>query len=494
MQMRTSIHLFLATILGMGATLQAATYYVDQTAGNDANNGSQASPWKNCPGMASFSGSGSLQAGDTVMFDRGDTWLVTGSQGLYLTGGVTYIGNSWGTGTAKAIIRANANLSAGVVRFRDHATSATVLEGFNIDANSKVTNGVDINHSFWSLMNRATKRVKDCEVHHIGGSWVNGDYNYGLIISNHGGTGGYAENVEIINTKVHDTARDGLCLYPGDENADCRIKNILVRNCEVYNTGQDPNYGAGAGILVKGYVVDATIENCYVYGTKGASMFINGNEDRHYTGIGPTNIHIRNSIFTNNTAHGAIRLYDGSSGKDPKDVKIYGNIVYNSTNNGGFQISTDLGNTNKLWVYNNTFYNAPVIITNSSATFSPFEFKNNIVYYPGGTAITGSSKFTASSNNLTTNPSFKNTGSLPTGFTGTFGVNMAPNTDGLSLQSGSPAINAGTALTSPYNSSVNSLSRPQGSSWDIGAYEYGVTGTSPVAPTGLRLRGGDGSP
>jgi hypothetical protein len=88
----------------MGVTLVAgssgasgATYYVSQAAGNDGNGGANPSaPWKNCPGMSAYSGSGTLRPGDTVYFDRSNTWLVSGSGGIFLTGGVTYIGNSWG--------------------------------------------------------------------------------------------------------------------------------------------------------------------------------------------------------------------------------------------------------------------------------------------------------------------------------------------------------------------------------------------------------------
>jgi hypothetical protein len=89
------------------------------------------------------------------------------------------------------------------------------------------------------------------------------------------------------------------------------------------------------------------IENNFVHGTTGAGIFLNGNESNHF-GVGPTDIHLRYNIITVNTSHGAIRIYDGQSGKDPKDVKIYGN--YNSTSNGGFLIDQDLGNVNSLRV------------------------------------------------------------------------------------------------------------------------------------------------
>src|SRR5271166_4444661 len=388
-------------LIAASVAADAAIYYVDQTAGNDANSGKKPSAcWKQCPGMSDYSGSGALQPGDTVYFNRGGVWLVSGAQGIYLTGGVTYIGNSWGSGNGKAQICAGADLEAGVVRFRDHSTYETVFEGFDVNGNRKVTTGVDINHRYWSLMNGATKRVKDCEIHHTWSRQTSGQYKYGIIVSNFGGAAGYAENVEITNCVVHDTSRDGVCLYPGDVDANCRIRNIIVRGCEVYNTGQDPDYGAGAAILVKGYVEDAYIEYNYAHDTKGAVMFVNGNETKHY-GFGPTNIHIRYNIFTGNTTHGAIRIYDGRNGQDPKDLKIYGNLVYNSTGGGGFYIASDLGNRLSLRMYNNTFYNAPVVILNNHASVTLFEFKNNIVYYSGGVPLTDAGgQITSHSNNI----------------------------------------------------------------------------------------------
>jgi Right handed beta helix region len=490
------------TLIAGSVAAEAATYYVDQTTGSDGSSGkSPGAPWKNCPGTSAYAGPGTLCAGDIVYFKRDETWLVSGPQGIYLSGGVTYVGNSWGTGNGKARIRANSNLDAGIVRFRDHGTYETVFRGFDVDGNGKVTTGVDINHRYCSLMNGATKRVQDCEVHHTWSEQASSQYKYGIIVSNTGGTGGYAENVEIIDCIVHDTSRDAICLYPGDQSESCRIKNMIVRGCEVYNTGQDPDYGAGAGILVKGYVQDAVIEYNYVHDTKGARMFVNGNENRHY-GVGPTNIHIRYNIFNGNTRHGSIRVYDGRSGKDPKDLKIYGNLIYNNTVGGGFYIGSDLGNTLSLLMYNNTFYNAPVIISNNGATVTLFEFKNNIVDCGDGVPLTDAGgQITSHSNNIfhrgsgvlvrsdgfdyssgdlasgyeptasSGSPIFKNTSKLPTGFAGACGVDMAPNSDGLSLQEGSPGINKGIALGSGFGGSINSVRRPTDASWDIGAYQ-----------------------
>lgn len=503
-------------LLGCAIPAHAASYYVDQTGGNDSNTGTATSPWQRCPGMAGYSGSRTLSPGDVVYFDRADTWVVSsGTQGLWLVGGVTYIGNEWGAGTSRAIIRAGANfIDNGVVRFRDHLTIATVFRGFEVDVAGRVATGIDINHGFWTLMNGATKRVEDNIVHGIYSDQNLGQYKYGIIVSNHGDSRGYAENVEILKNEVYDSSRVGIALYPGDESADSRIKNITVRGNTIYRVGTDPNYCCGEGIAIKGYVVDAYVEYNYVHDTDGASIFFNSNETNHY-GTGPQNIHVRYNLITNSTIFGAVRLYDGGGGNDPKDVRVYGNVIFNSTTNGGLLMDRLVG-TVQLRVYNNTFYNAPVVVLNPAATFSVFEFRNNIVYYTGGVPLTdtggditlhsqnvyyrGSGTLVSSkgtnytSSNLSTyesgawsnNPMFASVTSLPSGFTGQYGVDLAPDRNGLSLQPGSPVIDQGVVLTG-YSGSINSVARPAGTAWDVGAYEAGSSVGPPAPPTNVRI-------
>jgi hypothetical protein len=407
------------------------------------------------------------------------------------------------------------------VRFHDDPTTPTLVQGFDVDAAKRVTSGVDFNHAFFSLMNGATKTLKNCEVHNTWSRTSANQFKYGVIVSNHGGTTGYCENVQIIGCTVHDTSRDAICLYPGDENGNCRIKNILVRQCEAFNTGQDPDYGAGAGLLIKGYVQDATLEYNYSHNTQGAPAFFNSNETNHF-GVGIVNAHLRYNLLTDAGSTGAIRLYSNSSGSDPKDLKIYGNVIFSSSNNGGLRIENDTGNTVSLLIYNNTFYNAPVVILNNAATWTALEFKNNLCYSNGAAPLTDQyGKITAHSNNLfngtstlvssggtnyssanlttwepsvlSSVPNFKSAVSLPTGFSGVYGSTLAPAPDGLSVLAGSPAIDSGVTLLSPYNSSVNSLARPSGSSFDRGAYEYNAAGpvATPVPPTNLHITGHD---
>jgi hypothetical protein len=484
--------LLAALTLTYGLTANSATYYIDQTSGNDKNSGtSTSSPWKNSPGMVTYTGSGQLKAGDTVYFDKDDIWIVTGSpQGLFLVGGVSYIGDEWeansGSTGYRAKIRAGNDFNDnGVIRFRDHPSIQTLFKGFEVDANNMSANGIDINHGFWSLMNGATKRVENVEVHHVFTEQSKGEYKYGIAMSNWGGSNGILENVEIINCSVHDIGRDAIVLYPSDD-PNSKIGNITVRGCEVYNTGQDPNYGSGNGghgVVIKGWVYNSTIENNYVHNVNSSAIFVSGPEDDG-SQRGVDNVTVRNNILTAQSNNGIVRLYK----KGAKNMKVYGNILFDNTSTGGFNLGGNSG-TLDLLVYNNTFYNTFVDLGSHSSSVNTFEFKNNIIQYASN-QLRNAGAIKNQSNNLlvSSSPGFKDINNKPTGFTGLYGVDIRPNTDGFSLTSTSSAIDKGAALANAYSGSINRIQRPQGSAWDIGAYEFSSVGVIPLnPPSNLRI-------
>jgi hypothetical protein len=413
------------------------------------------------------------------------------------------------------VLRAAADLASAVVRFRDDAIAETTFRGFDVDANGKVANGIEMNHSFYAgPLTGATKRIDDVIVHSVWSRTSLGQHKYGIIVSNHGGAAGEVANVEILNSIVHDISRDGIPIYPGDESAACIVRNVLIRNTVVYNTGLDPDYGAGAGIVIKGRSIGVSVEYNVVRGTKGAGIFVSGNESNHF-GYGPSGIRIRHNVVNTDTVHGSIRLYDPSSGKDPKDVSIYGNLVFGNTRGSGLELGRDLGSTNAIRVYNNTFVNAPVSIDNTLATFSTLAVHNNVFYHSTGVPFVDSGRVTAHSNNLyfsggsvfarsagrdygpstvtnyeasaiASNPGFVNVTLPPTGFTMT-GGRLAPSGDGLAPAAGAPTIDRGAALAAEFASSVNGVGRPQGRRWDVGAYEL-ATQAAPSPPADLVAR------
>ena len=77
-------------------------------------------------------------------------------------------------------------------------------------------------------------------------------------------------------------------------------------------------------------------------------------------------------------------------------------------------------------------------------------------------------------------PAFKG-GVFPTGFIGSHGIDIVPNTNYFAITSGD-AIDNGVTLGSPYDGCINwaglstPITRPQGVGYDIGAYEYAQTG------------------
>ena len=507
-----------AATLTVSAAATGNLRYVDQTAGNDSNAGTVSSPWQRCPSMVGWSGSATLQPGDTVYFDRADTWDMAANAwgpGLDLKAGVHYIGDEWdpqGAGSRRATLRATGRHETGVVRFwEDHASVPTWFEGFEINANGYRANLVDINHSFWKTgLTKGIKRIEDCVAHGNTGNGSEGDYKYGIIISDGSSdASGWVANVEILDTKVYNTPRDGIVLYPGSSGM---ISNVVVRGCEVYGTGTDPSYTEGHGLVAKGNVKDSTFEYCYSHDVNSSAVFINGPEAG--SGPGPSNLTVRYNVLQTADNNGVIRFY----GTGTKSADVYGNVILPNEATGGLSFSGNSG-TIAARVYNNTFYNAFVDIGSPTST-GTIEFKNNIIYELDDTPLNDpGAKITSHANNAfyrvgggtlvnrggttyssstlgsfettatSVNPLFKNTANLPTGFTGTYGTTLAPNNDGLSLQTSSPVQNVAAVLAAPFNGSINSVMRPSGSGWDIGAYQQasGASVTPPAQVKGVHV-------
>jgi len=166
---------------------------------------------------------------------------------------------------------------------------------------------------------------------------------------------------------------------------------------------------------------------------------------------------IINNIFYNMNRGWPIQLADGASNW----LVSNNTFAFPSANGEEGQIMFWGSNTN-ITVRNNIFYNPTGnAMTRYAATINGCLFDHNLIYGVSG-VIGDTSGFSISANQTGANPNFVNAGAY------NFHVN-----------SGSPAIDSGVNSTSVPNDLENN-NRPQGSSTDLGAYEYGSASTPPV--------------
>ncbi len=356
-------------------------------------------------------GLGVLMPGETL-YVRGGTY-----QGFYSTLKIPS-GNSWSQPvTVKAYNKEKVVLTAPPVKSPLHFNDGSryiIVDGFIMDAKGG-DSGIGTGH----------------DSHHI--RILNGEVmnapNSGVI--SHSGSSAF----EFINLRIHDNGNNGSAL-PG-HGVYLSTSSNLIKDCLVYNN-------AGFGI----------------------SLYSGGGHNPSYNRI------LNNKVYSNaQSGKGVgISIYHGTGNS------AINNIVWGHNKTG---IDIQSGAT-QAFVYNNTIYNEAYGIyvgdyTSGSKVFNNLissssfyglvikpnstnaEIKNNLVYGSGsGRDILNQATATILSKNLegtTYNPRFQNLGGFD-----------------FHLQSGSPAIDAGLGL-SEVGEDFDHISRPRGSSHDIGAYE-----------------------
>lgn len=238
---------------------------------------------------------------------------------------------------------------------------------------------------------------------------------------------------------------------------------ILIDRNRISHNGYDANLDQG--IYANGTAI--TITNNLIHSNKSYGITLNGSPSSYYSPsrhAGPQYAVSANWIIANNT----FAYSQHSSGM----------VVWGST-------------CNNARIENNIFYENAVYHVSSnpqginfvSTTCKGILIRNNLAYASGsgGTPFLGAAAkqgvhYTLSGNIVNTiKPGFVNAPATPI---------ASPN---LALTSTSGAINKG--LTTTARVAYNAVSRPQGTSYDIGAYEYytgGSTAQMLLAPTSAR--------
>jgi hypothetical protein len=186
-------------------------------------------------------------------------------------------------------------------------------------------------------------------------------------------------------------------------------------------------------------------------------------------------------------------------------VEAYNNVVYHvgtgpdpyngSSNYACITSGTSGTPANYVDFYNNTMYDCGSRKNADSGTMTLYaksRLRNNIMYQLAGEVYVGGSGGylqPTGSNNL-----YYGLGNGPSGTTGNVNANpsvVSTSTPDFHLQSGSPAIDAGITI-SGLSTDIAGVVRPQGSAFDIGAYEY-FLGSAPPPTTSACDLNADGS-
>jgi parallel beta-helix repeat protein len=437
---RFGLFIFIGYTLS-GGVAHAATYYVSK-AGSNSNSCAQAKS-VSAPKQTINGGIACLAAGDTLFvragdYDEGISSIPSGSSWSAPVRIANYPGETvW----LRPLVHLVGN-PGGVVRV-NHGEHHIEFDGINMDGRNVA---YDVVAAFADGVNPDPHhiRVKNAEL--IAGSTDNSALNewspHGVLVGGHayvGAQGGF----ELQNLIIHGGGRPpsgcGGSLYD--------------------------NHCNGYGIYIAG--PNNLVENCEIYDTSAAGIHI-------YNGDGDP---ADNNIIRNNRIHDITRT--GNAGQVwgiiviGSNNQIYNNLIY-GINVGdpaeGLAAIALTRSNNKI--FNNTIFNNRNSGIYLDGNASNTEIRNNIVYASTGSDFVNWGAATVQSNNL-------------------FGVNplfVDPSAKNFQLNAASPAVNAGTLLSS-VTTDLAGVVRPEGSAYDIGAYEYRppAAASTPPTPSGLHI-------
>ena len=403
------------------------SYYITDNSCDDNGPGTQEQPWCHAPQMEGWSGSISLNPGDTVYFNSSGSWNHIGDDPfLWIEGGVKYTGDEWGNGTrAKFTMDTSypcpppGNGHAIIAWYEDDTFYETVFKGFEIDFQEECATGIGINFAAGILWDSrvhgdligATKRIQNCYLH----NHYNVDaWHYPIIIA----TGPYtcdnppfiglspledypcgwnSSNIEILDNIITDTARDAINLYPAnnENHIDNSISNVLIRgnkisfiNCDALPCGSNPKdgggYPAGSAFMMKNPSNNVTIEYNYVQHVYGSGLAANAESGAGH--LYSTTNHVWRYNIIRDIHDNGIKI----KGAGKKSIDVYGNIFMDSDENSIVIGVEGFADDLEMRIYNNVIYEAsgtPFYVSSNTGNIIDLDIRNNIFYAASGLPV-----------------------------------------------------------------------------------------------------------
>ncbi len=440
----------------------ATTFYVSSS-GNDANSGTKNSPYKTLA-----KGVGALQPGDTLI-------ILPGTYNETLT--------SVRSGTAQAPITVRSEQGRGSVLITKSGQVLSishehlVVDGLTFDAQYSAADAARVTSggNFFKFLNSELRRAgRDCMdmsgpdnvlienslIHHC----LYWDPAVGRADAHGIAAGGsFTDGLIIRNTEIHSFSGDALQIDPG-RNAN-GWRNVVVENSHFW-LGPLPSAqnGYSAGMVPGENAIDTKISGTAPRGTLHIrNNVFNGYRNGLISNMAALNLKENiSAIVEGNEIYDseiALRLR-GPGSNGGAEVIAYNNLIYNASTAVRYE-----DNINNLRLFNNTFGSGITVPFHQAGTAqtNPVFISNLLVY---GTSMPAIAK-NSSSSRLASGSDF---------------VNMPAYN--YHLASGSLALDAGVFVSS-VQTDKDGVARPQGSAYDVGAYEFANSSGPPPPPPGL---------